>query len=297
MGTASESGSDAPGAPAAERSQLVDQGFCVLPSLLPAHLLARLRVVTDRMLDVYTDDQKQRSGGQGSIIAMEHQDPVFSELIALPQVWQALHRLGFYRARYWSGYVIAKEPHSSPLYWHQDWPFWDDPTSADPLPHQLFLMWYLVDTRPDNGCLRLLPRSHRLRCDVHDAIGTGHDDTVRHEDPATSPAYLSHPDEVDVPVRAGDLVIGDARLLHAAHGNASDRRRTVITMWYLPRYDELSEPMRAAFQTRLFVPPPADLAVEELRRLGHLLPDYAGAAEPAVWNRTPGTHLQTEGAD
>ena len=265
--------------------------------LLPADLLGRLRVVTDRMLDAYTNEQQQRSGGQGSIFAMEHQDPVFSELIALPETWQALHGLGFARPRYWSGYVIAKEPHAGPLYWHQDWPFWDEPAAADPAPHQLFLMWYLVDTRPENGCLRLLPRSHRLRCDVHDAIGTGHDDTVRHQDPATSPAYQRHPDEVDVPVRAGDLVIGDARLLHAAHGNASGSRRTVITMWYLPRYDELSEPMRAAFQTRLYAPPPADLAAEELDRISRLLPDYAGRAEPAVWNRTPGKHLKTEKAD
>ncbi len=292
VGTATETRSDAPVVLAAERSRLVDRGFCVLPGLLPAELLARLRVVTDRLLDAYTDEQKQRSGGQGSIFAMEHQDPVFSELIALPEAWRALHGLGFARPRYWSGYVIAKEPHSGPLYWHQDWPFWDDAVSADPLPHQLFLMWYLVDTRPENGCLRLLPRSHRLRCDVHDAIGTGHDDTVRHQDPATSPAYQRHPDEVDVPVWAGDLVIGDARLLHAAHGNSSDRRRTVITMWYLPRYDELSEPMRAAFQTRLYAPPPADLPVEELDRISHLLPDYAGGTEPAVWNRTPGTYLK-----
>ena len=297
VGTATESGLEAPVALAAERSRLVDQGFCVVPRLLPADLLARLRVVTDRMLDAYTDEQKQRSGGQGSIFAMEHQDPVFSELIALPQTWQALHGLGFPRPRYWSGYVIAKEPHSGPLYWHQDWPFWDNPAAADPLPHQLFLMWYLVDTRPENGCLRLLPRSHRLRCDVHDAIGTGHDDTVRHQDPTTSPAYQCHPAEVDVPVQAGDLVIGDARLLHAAHGNSSDRRRTVITMWYLPRYEELTEPMRAAFQTRLYAPPPTDLPVEELNRIRHLLPDYAGGAEPAVWNRTPGKYLMTEEAD
>ena len=50
--------------------------------LLPADLLARLGVVTDRMLDALSEEQKQRSGGQGSIFAMEHQDPVFSELIA-----------------------------------------------------------------------------------------------------------------------------------------------------------------------------------------------------------------------
>ena len=68
-------------------------------------------------------------------------------------------------------------------------------------------------------------------------------------------------------------------------------------MWYLPRYDELSEPMRAAFQTRLYVPPPADLPGDELDRISHLLPDYAGGAEPAVWNRTPGKYLNTEEAD
>ena len=62
-------------------------------------------------------------------------------------------------------------------------------------------------------------------------------------------------------------------------------------MWYLPRYEELTEPLRAAFQTRLYAPPPADLPVEELDRIRHLLPDYAGGAEPAVWNRTPGKYL------
>ena len=282
---------------ATNRTPLVDQGFCVVPGLLPAELLARLRAVTDRMLDSLTDDEKQRSGGQGSIFAMEHQDPVFSELIALPDTLQALRRLGFARPRYWSGFVIAKEPRSGPLYWHQDWPFWDDPVSADALPHQMFLMWYLVDTRPENGCLRVLPRSHRLRCDVHDTIGTGHDDTVRHEDPSTSPAYQRHPDEVNVPVCAGDLVIGDARLLHAAHGNATDRRRTVITMWYLPRYDELSEPLRAAFQERLYAPPPPDLPAAQLNRIRHLVPDYAGNVAPAPWNRIPGHHLRTMPGD
>ena len=291
VGTATESRVDGHAAAAAERSRLVDQGFCVVPGLLPADLLARLGVVTDRMLDALSEEQKQRSGGQGSIVAMEHQDPVFSKLIGLPQTLHALRALGFSRPRYWSGFVIAKEPRSGPLYWHQDWPFWDDPVSTDPLPHQMFLMWYLVDTRPENGCLRVLPRSHRLRRDVHDAIGTGHDDTVRHEDPSTSPAYRRHPDEVDVPVRAGDLVVGDARLLHAAHGNTTARRRTVITMWYLPRYDELSEPLQAAFQERLYAAPPPDLAADELDRIRHLLPDYTGNATPAAWNRIPGTQL------
>ena len=62
---------------------------------------------------------------------------------------------------------------------------------------------------------------------------------------------LSHPafgravGEVDVPVRAGDVVIGDSRLLHAAHANSSDRWRTALTIWYWPAYDDLPEECKA----------------------------------------------------
>merc|ERR1712232_1012939 len=43
---------------------------------------------------------------------------------------------------------------------------------------------------------------------------------------------------VDVPVHAGDLVLGDARVLHGANSNESNNRRTLITLWYFPEYDE-----------------------------------------------------------
>ena len=35
-----------------------------------------------------------------------------------------------------------------------------------------------------------------------------------------------------MPVRAGDLVINDARLLHAAHANRTDKRRTLVLQWH-----------------------------------------------------------------
>ena len=61
------------------------------------------------------------------------------------------------------------------------------------------------------------------------------------EQPALQPAA----GEVDVPVRAGDVVAGDARLLHSAHANRSDERRTVLTVWYCPAYDDLPEEVLA----------------------------------------------------
>jgi ectoine hydroxylase-related dioxygenase (phytanoyl-CoA dioxygenase family) len=36
--------------------------------------------------------------------------------------------------------------------------------------------------------------------------------------------FCEHPDAIDLPVKAGSLVIGEGRALHAARGNQGDRR-------------------------------------------------------------------------
>ncbi len=198
------------------RNQLIDKGYCVFPRLLDVGLLQRVQRVSRRLLDGNSAEEKRRRGHQGNVISLAYQDPVFSELIALPAALEALAALGFARPRYFGGAIIAKEAGSPPLYWHQDWTYWGEPESADPIPHQVFLMWYLTDTSRPNGCLRVVPGSHRMRLDAHDRIGT-HDDGIRNQNPETSAGYQPLPGEVDVPVTAGDLVIGDARVLHAAH--------------------------------------------------------------------------------
>ena len=57
------------------------------------------------------------------------------------------------------------------LFWHRDWWGWNHPVSyGDPVPQQVFLMYYTVDTTPGNGCLRLIPGSHLERHPMHDAV-------------------------------------------------------------------------------------------------------------------------------
>ena len=55
--------------------------------------------------------------------------------------------------------LLSKPPYGPPLYWHNDWQFWDDAISAEPMAQKLFGMVYLVDTTPANGCLRVIPES------------------------------------------------------------------------------------------------------------------------------------------
>lgn len=71
--------------------------------------------------------------------------------------------------------IISKPPGAPALYWHQDWARWDDPISLSPWPQQVFLNWYLTDTGPENGCLRVIPGSHRRRLDLHRHLVAPHE--------------------------------------------------------------------------------------------------------------------------
>jgi hypothetical protein len=93
-------------------------------------------------------------------------------------------------------------------------------------------------------------------------------------------------------VRAGDVVVGDARLLHSAHANRSGERRTVLTIWYWPAYDDLPEEVQALIAGHVTDHPDWGRWVEQNRTvIGELIPAYDGAAEPPAWSNTAGPRL------
>ena len=96
----------------------------------------------------------------------------------------------------------------------------------------MFLSYYLTDTNFENGCLRVIPGTHTKRIDLHDLLTTPHTDAARNVDEHDQYMFCDHPHAVDVPVRAGSLVIAEGRMLHAAHANHSDQRRTLLLCWH-----------------------------------------------------------------
>lgn len=153
--------------------------------------------------------------------------------------------LSFRDPTFTDGYIISKPPESPRLFWHYDWFAWNHPSAYAAEPPQVFLMYYLVDTTVVNGCLRVLPGSHRHHHPIHEKIDNPHSQELSSAENLDDPAFSIQPDERDVPVRAGDLVIGDARLLHAAHANESDQWRPVITLWFQPDFSRLAPPIKA----------------------------------------------------
>ena len=267
--------------------QLLRDGFCVFERVLKPDMLEKVRAVSDRLLAAQSASHFAEQKSSGSMISV-FDDVFFAELVSYPPSLKALADLGFDRPTWSSGFVISKPPRSPALFWHQDWWGWDDPCSYEPPPQQVFLMYYLVDTDRRNGCLRAIAGSHLNRHPMHKHVDEAHTDELRAMADPDHPAYQPAPGEVDVPVRAGDLVIGDSRLLHAAHGNKSNQRRTVITLWYIPLYHQLPGRIKAYLARH----PRPDAWAEATRgELKPLTAVYEGEAEPIAWNRTPGRAL------
>ena len=266
-----------------KRKQLDRDGFCVVPGVLSSKMLTDLRRVTQETLDALPREHEEDNRSTGSMVSV-YEHPLLADLIALPEAQAALKELGFGSAGFSSGYIISKPPHSPRLFWHYDWAGWDAPESYTLQIPQIFFMYYLTNTRRDNGCLRVVPGSHINDNDLLPLLDEAHTpELLRAADPSR-PAFSDRPDEIDVPMVAGDLLIGDSRLLHASHANESDERRTVITLWFHPDTQDLGERLQA-FIGDMVADPPADWPEAARIKTESMLARYSGAAEPWPWNR------------
>ena len=84
---------------------MLQDGYCLVPGVLDAGMLGRLRAATELMLDTQTEEHRARTRSQGSMFPFKDTtDSVFAELIALPAALGALARLGFTEATYTDGW-------------------------------------------------------------------------------------------------------------------------------------------------------------------------------------------------
>ena len=263
----------------AARRQLLDDGYCILDGGLPDGKLEELRAWSDRQLHATRHSAKWKY--QGSDIHVSGvrnvskrnpelpRDEMVDFLIEHPK--NIMASLGL--ADFHSGgtFQIISKPAGAPaLYWHQDWARWDDPISLSPWPQQVFLNWYLTDTSVGNGCLRVIPGSHRRRMDLHEHLVPAHEGGGYDIEETNEWMFSDHPQAVDVPIRVGQLLVADARMLHGTRPNASGRRRTVLLGWFYRRSNDVPEGWDG------------DVPSEILERD----PDL-----PFRWNRQPGAYL------
>ena len=269
--------------------QLREEGFCVIPNMADEALLNKTRACVKKALAEYDAEWRENTKAPGSLIDSNHY-PELADLIANPRALAALAHMGLEDIKFWKAVIISKPPGGPRLYWHQDCIMWHDARAYSDRAPMIFLMYYLEDTRRENGCLRLLAGSHGYRHALHD-MGEAHTKDINRMDNPDDPRFLDYPSEVDVPIKAGDLVVGDARMFHATHENASDEQRTVITIWFHPFFSDLQEDTQSWIHRAMYRQHeswPADA----LAKIQPLIPNYQGDVEPMELTRTPDERLQ-----
>ena len=230
----------------AKREQLLRDGYCVVPGIMDEELLERWTAFSDNLLDSLPANPDTKYQGSDFHVNsrrrhdrgdMHHAEaglwsPLVDELVDWSAAQAACGALGLEGQQADDTVLILSKPARGPaLYWHQDFMEWDHPKASLPWPTRIFLSYYLVDTNVENGCLRVIPGTHRKRIALHDILPPAHGPEIQSLD-TSHPVFADHPDAVDLPVEAGDLVINDARLLHAAHANGTDARRTLLLQWH-----------------------------------------------------------------
>lgn len=242
--------------------KLKREGYCTIANVLDNDTLQILRQhFSPTQLSNIPDKNFGESGG---FVAADYRSKDIVTLLCWPKTLATLASFGFTQPKLHNFYVSIKQPHSQALPWHSDLFYEYDGTE----PSELFLIYYLDDTTTANGCLRVLPGSHAW---THAQREQASDTVVKHDD------------EVDVPIKAGDLFIGDRRILHATHANDTDAWRTCITIAYAPNFENLDEAIKALIVQNPCLPPTGwwkDSTLDIDPRLAEILPRYEGSATP-----------------
>ena len=278
--------------PSAQLEQLQREGYCVLENIADTALLERTRACVEKAVATQDPERLARTRSPGTLIN-SNAHPELAGIVGNPTALKALDEMGLPGSKFWKAVIISKPPGGARLYWHQDCMMWQDPRAYSEIPPMIFLMYYMENTTRENGCLRLLPGTHRRRYLLHD-MGEAHTYDINSIENPDDPRFLDYPNEQDVPMRAGDLVIGDARMFHATHANRSDQRRTVITIWFHPLMDDLL-PGTQSWIHEEFHNRHDDWAEAALAEIEPVITRYSGNSAPMKYNRVPDERLSTNG--
>jgi chlorinating enzyme len=109
--------------------------------------------------------------------------------------------------------------------WHQDSAYFGLE------PHDLVAAWVAItDSTPENGCMRVIPGSHRG--EAHSHVETFHEKNLLARGQAIE--GIDESAAVDVVLRAGEFSLHHERILHGSLPNQSDGQRIGLTIFYIP---------------------------------------------------------------
>lgn len=243
---------------------------------------AQTRALRDRLTEVMEgrsaakpEAMRNLLGGSERVVVQVvniwEADDRFREHLYNPAICEMVAQLiGTDVLRVWHDQVQYKPPRNGgPTDWHQDHPFWPIIQPAD-----LVSAWVaLEDADIENGCMWMVPRSHKWGAHKGGNIGSTAD-----FQPAYDPALVPEGETVEAvpcPVKAGEVMFHHCLTWHGSPPNQSDRGRPAIAVHYMPGYTRYEPTGSHLVEHRVTVRP------------GEVL---QGEHFPTVWEAGPVAH-------
>jgi ectoine hydroxylase-related dioxygenase (phytanoyl-CoA dioxygenase family) len=202
-----------------------EQGFFVVEDAFDADTLARLDEEIAPGERAVRELLEQLPGGRISVAGLDTQ--TVAPHLVLRSDW--LHRfcahpllaaicrdlMGGDVRLYWEQAVYKQPESAEPVLWHQD----NGYTFVEP--QDYLTCWIaLTDATLDNGCVSVMPGAHRAG-------------TLEHRDtPIGFECWGCHDDAIDVPVRAGSIVVFSSLTPHATRRNLTSEVRKAYIVQY-----------------------------------------------------------------
>lgn len=198
-----------------------EEGFVLFPQVLDPDLIADVQSHVEWLQRKHPDIRPEQLGHN-----LMTNDPFWVRLVSDTRLLDIAEQFVGEDIALFASHYICKPPFDGqPVLWHQDGSYW-------PLePMEVVTLWLAVDDSiPENGCMRVIPRTQHLpmqvmkpRTDVKNVLSSGIDDELVDEAKA-----------VDCVLKAGGVSVHHPMLIHGSEANHSPLRRAGLTIRYIP---------------------------------------------------------------
>lgn len=207
------------------RSDFERDGYVILRGLFSPAEVAEIKAEAKRALGDSLAERKP--GDHGVYVGMAAKSKVFHDVAADTRLVDALETIIGPDIEFLSDKIVYKSANidfASP--WHQDWPYWQGANKIS--------VWIALDpATEENGCLKLMPGSHKAHATHDGDASDGHGFGMRLDQ-----SKVDESNAVSAPCEAGDAVIFHDLTLHASHPNTSGKDRWTL----ISTYRGVSEP-------------------------------------------------------
>lgn len=202
------------------REDFNQTGFAIVPNLFDRAEVQRLKLECINILEKVEKETGSVSG-HGVHVGLASRSIVFQDAVADARILDILSEILSPDIEFLSDKVVFKSESmtfASP--WHQDWSYWYGA-------HKYSIWVALDDVTAENGCLKVLPGSHKSSV-VHDGDASdGHGFGNR-----LKPDAVDETQAITAELEAGGAVFFHDLTLHSSHPNRSGEERWV----WIPTY-------------------------------------------------------------